>query len=464
MSGNFPFGFQPPDDDPDRKNNPLGDFDMSQLGSMLENLGRMMQSGGGDGSVNWDMANQVARSTQPQKDDNGVSSPERSAVDDATRLANLWLGESESFPATSTESHSWSRGEWVAGTLPAWKQIITPVADQVQSTMGTMMTGQGLPTEGLPPELDMGQLSEMLGPLTGMAKQMGSAMFGSQVGQGLGTLSGEVLCSSDIGIPLTEDGVPTIVPRNVNEFADGIDIPRQDVLLFIALRECAHQRLYTHVPWLRARLEESVDAYARGISLDTSAIEEAVSNVDPSNPESLQEVLGGGVFELSDSPEQKAALARLETLLALIEGWVDFVVDEAASDKLPKLAQLNEAMRRRRAAGGPAEKTFAQLVGLELRPRRLREATQFWREITDKRGLEGRDAVWEHPDLLPSADDLDDLSQFWAREAAVADFAAQLDAGAIAASIESEDSSDGQDSGTAEETDGDEPDKGSGDS
>lgn len=109
MSGNFPFGFQPPDDDPDRKNNPLGDFDMSQLGSMLENLGRMMQSGGGDGSVNWDMANQVARSTQPQKDDNGVSSPERSAVDDATRLANLWLGESESFPATSTESHSWSR-------------------------------------------------------------------------------------------------------------------------------------------------------------------------------------------------------------------------------------------------------------------------------------------------------------------------------------------------------------------
>jgi hypothetical protein len=69
--------------------------------------------------------------------------------------------------------------------------------------------------------------------------------------------------------------------------------------------------------------------------------------------------------------------------------------------------------RRRRATGGPAERTFATLVGLELRPRRLREATTLWQSLTDgARGIEGRDALWAHPDLLPTADDLDDPAVF----------------------------------------------------
>jgi hypothetical protein len=69
---------------------------------------------------------------------------------------------------------------------------------------------------------------------------------------------------------------------------------------------------------------------------------------------------------------------------------------------------LGEAFRRRRAAGGPAEQTFGALVGLELRPRRLREATALWAALTEHRGINGRDALWGHPDLLPSADDFAD--------------------------------------------------------
>jgi hypothetical protein len=65
-------------------------------------------------------------------------------------------------------------------------------------------------------------------------------------------------------------------------------------------------------------------------------------------------------------------------------------------------------MRRRRAAGGPAEETFAALVGLELRPRRLRDASTLWGSLRSRQGHEARDAVWAHPDLLPGAADLDD--------------------------------------------------------
>jgi len=69
-------------------------------------------------------------------------------------------------------------------------------------------------------------------------------------------------------------------------------------------------------------------------------------------------------------------------------------------------------VRRNRATGGPTEQTFATLVGLELRPRRLREAAALWVALTEARGAEGRDAVWASPDLLPSGGDLDDPAAF----------------------------------------------------
>ncbi|MCH9816404.1 MAG: zinc-dependent metalloprotease [Actinomycetia bacterium] len=439
MSGNFGFGFAPQDPD-DGKDKGDQNFDMSSLGSALEALGRMMQSGESTGPINWDLARQNARQSPAQREDNGVTDAERAAVVDAVRLANLWLDESESFSATNTAAVSWSRGEWIEGTFPAWERIISPVAEQWQATLGGVMGGEGLAglTGELPPGLaegmpegfpsDMSQFQDMLGPITGMMTQMVGAMLGSQVGQGLGILSGEVLSVSDIGLALTSNGEPTLLPRNVNVFADGIGLPRQEVLLYIALRECAHQRLYSHVPWLRSRLEDAVAAYAKGIHIDTEAMQRAMEQVDPNNPQAMQEALSGGIFEQKDSTEQRAALARLETILALVEGWVDHVVNAAVADRVPTMTQLNEAMRRRRAAGGPAEKTFATLVGLELRPRRMREAAEFWAKSDADRGVAGRDGLWEHPDLLPTAEDLDDLPGYWERDAAMKGLTDSLEA------------------------------------
>ena len=122
----------------------------------------------------------------------------------------------------------------------------------------------------------------------------------------------------------------------------------------------------------------------------------------------MQELSVEGIFTPDDTPAQQAALARLETALALVEGWVCHVVDSAAGDRLPSVVRLGEAFRRRRAAGGPAEQTFAALVGLELRPRRLREAAALWAALTEHRGIAGRDALWGHPDLLPGDEDFAD--------------------------------------------------------
>jgi putative hydrolase len=267
--------------------------------------------------------------------------------------------------------------------------------------------------------------------MLGMLGQVGGLLFGSQVGQALGTLAGDVLSSSEVGLPLAPSGVTALVPANVAAFGAGLDVPADEVRLLLALREAAAARLFGHVPWLRAGLLNAVEEYARGIKVDPEQVQRSVESfqgIDPSDPEALQRALGDGLFDVPDTPEQQRALARLERLLALLEGWIDAVTDAAAAARLPHAAALRETVRRRRAAGGPSESTFAALVGLTLRPRRLREATAVWEGLTATRGIEGRDALWGHPDLLPSAEDLDNPADFVGSRDDLVDPIAQIEA------------------------------------
>lgn len=287
-------------------------------------------------------------------------------------------------------------------------------------------------------------------------------MFGSQIGQALGTLAGEVVGSTDVGLPLGPAGKAALLPVNVAAFGAGLGVPQEEVRLYLALREAAHQRLFAHVPWLRAHLFGAVEGYARGIKVDTARLEEAVGQLDPTQPEQLQEALQQGMLQPEDTPEQKAALARLETALALVEGWVDAVVHAAAAPHLPSAGALRETLRRRRATGGPAEQTFATLIGLELRPRRLRDAARLWASLTDARGVDGRDGLWAHPDMLPTAQDLDDPDGFVHRDSPDFDFT-ELDKMLGEAAQKSGPGSSGTDAGAGKDADkGADPDAASG--
>ncbi|RCG19537.1 hydrolase [Streptomyces diacarni] len=381
-----------------------GQFDPSDLGAAFQKLGQMLSYEGGP--VNWDMAKDIARQTvaagaQDGSKDSSVGPQDRAAVEEAVRLADLWLDGVTSLPSGSGTAVAWSRAEWVESTLPVWKDLVDPVAERVGAAMGSVL-----------PE----EMQAMAGPLLGMMRSMGGAMFGTQIGQALGVLAGEVVGSTDVGLPLGPAGKAALLPVNIQAFGKGLGIPQEEVRLYLALREAAHQRLFAHVPWLRSHLFGAVEGYARGIKVDTAKLEDVVGQLDPQRPEELQEALQQGMFQPEDSPEQKAALARLETALALVEGWVDAVVHTAAEPHLPSASALRETLRRRRASGGPAEQTFATLIGLELRPRRLRDASRLWASLADARGSEGRDALWEHPDMLPTAADLDDPDAFVHRE------------------------------------------------
>ena len=376
------------------------------LGAIFAQVQQLL-SGSGDGRpVNWALAKDIARKTVSGTGDRSMTTADSERVADAVRLAEHWLDPVTTLPEASATSAAWSRAEWIENTMEVWQQVVDPVAEHVAGAMAG-----ALPQEA----------QQLAGQMTGMLRQLGGSIFGAQVGQGLGELAGEVVSSSDIGLPLGPAGKAVLLPDNMAKFAEGLELSDEDVRLYLALRECAHQRLFAGVPWLRQRLIATVAEYAAGIEVDSSKIEQAVADVDMSNPEAMQNALAEGLFEPELSEPQKAALVRLETLLALVEGWVDDVVREATRDRMPAANQLAETIRRRRAAGGPAEQTFATLVGLDLRPRRLRDAANLWAAVRDARGIEGRDDLWEHPDLMPGTDDLDDPIGFASRAGELVD-------------------------------------------
>jgi putative hydrolase len=424
----LPFGFSAgdPGDDPDKPkkdrdpntpSDPFGfgggfgagglggaGFNPADLGQIFTKLGEMFSGAGGamaggqSGPVNYDLARQLASSSigfvKP------IPEQTTSAIADAVRLAETWLDGVTPLPAGTTRSVAWTPSDWVDNTLDTWKRLCDPVAQQISEVW----------TSTLPEEA-----KAMAGPLLAMMSQMGGMAFGSQLGQALGTLSKEVLTSTDVGLPLGPKGVAALLPEAIEALGEGLEQPRSEIMTFLAAREAAHHRLFSHVPWLSSQLLNAVEAFAKGMKVDTSGIEEMARGLDPSalaDPSKMEELLSQGMFEPKATPEQTAALERLETLLALIEGWVQTVVTAALGERIPGTTALSETLRRRRATGGPAEQTFATLVGLELRPRKLREAAVLWERLTDAVGADARDAVWQHPDLLPVAADLDEPAGF----------------------------------------------------
>jgi putative hydrolase len=397
---------------------------------------------GGEGGISWDLAKRQALHIANQ-DDLGVTAGQRTDLDQAFALAALWLSEATTISELAAAPRTLTRGGWVEATLPVWQELAEPVASSIADALTEALRDQA-------PE-------EMQGLVQGAGRLMrtvGGSLFASQLGQVVGNLSKEVVSGGDVGIPLLPDGDAAILPQNFADFGRDLEIPDDQLALYIAARELAHARLFRHARWLRLHVISQITDFARGIHVDTDALDELASRFDPSQPDELRRALESGALLPTRSEAQDAALVRLENLLATIEGWVD-VVTAAATSRLPSADRIAEAVRRRRAVGGPAEQALSSLVGLELRPRRMREAAAMWAAVTDAVGVAGRDALWDYPDLMPTAQDIDDPAALVARLEARArgeepapdemdDALARLLAGEDPGTAPNEDGSDGE--------------------
>lgn len=380
--------------------------DPAQLADLMAQLNKAFgQMGPNDQSVNWKLVADQARQIAASESQTTAADVQQGIVS-ALPLANLWLDEATSVAQLTQSPKFLSRELWVQDALPLFQALANPVAERMSAALSETMQDNA-------PE----ELAGLLSNASGMMKSLGAAMFAMQLGQSLGKLSTEVLSGGDIGLPIFADQRAAFVSQNLGNYIGELDVESDQVYLYLTVRELAHARLFKQSRWLREHVINQISQYASDIKIDTARIEELTRDFDPSDTAALQEAFQNGAFIAARSEEQNRALESIENTLALIEGWVDAVTDQATA-RLPKTLAIAEAVRRRRATGGPAEKTFGQLIGLELRPRRLREAAKLWREISVKLGNEKRDALWSHPDLLPTADEISNPELLFARLAA----------------------------------------------
>ena len=400
-----------------------------QMMAMRAQMQQMMASAQ-DGPVNWTMGRGLALQEAGKSGDPAITAGEAEATRQALRVADLWLDTATDFIPAPGSREAWSRSEWVEQTLPVWRDVCAPVADAATAALASALESQ---TEALQSSLsdsdsEPGDAARQVGALTQIMRSMAGTAFGLQVGHAVGELAGQAVAATDVGLPLRREPGTALVPANVTAFAEGLEVDAEQVRMFMAVREAAASRLYARVPWLRGQLLGAVEAYAREIRVDTGAIEDAVAQVDPSDPEAIRSALEAGVFAPQETPAQVEALETLETLLALVEGWVEVVTAQATAPHLPHAIPLREMVRRRRIQGGPAEKVFAQLIGLEFRPRRVREAARLWELLGAEVGDGERDAFWEHPDVMPTASELASPEDFLTMRRAAQDMDAEVDA------------------------------------
>ncbi|ALJ19967.1 zinc-dependent metalloprotease [Microbacterium sp. No. 7] len=375
--------------------------------AMMQQAMRAMQGlfaggAGADGGIDWNAAKTQALHLA-NRDGLSITDGSRGDLAQAFALANLWLSEATSISELASVPVAMTRGQWVEHTIAVWQQLAEPVALSI--------------ADALTAAIDEQTPEEMKGIVAGagrLMRSLGGSLFAAQLGQVIGRLSQEVVSGGDVGLPVMPDGEAAILPQNFADFGRDLDIEQDQLALYLATRELAHARLFRHARWLRLHVISQVTDFARGIHVDTSALEDLATRFDPSNPQELQAALQSGALLPARTPAQTAALARLENVLATIEGWVEVVTDDATG-RLPAAGRISETVRRRRAVGGPAEDALESLVGLTLRPRRLREAAAMWRAVTDAVGPAARDALWDYPDLMPTAEDIDDPAALVAR-------------------------------------------------
>lgn len=424
-----PFGFTPSDnsDEPDEDpTNPVPDFAalfaylqsqlQDQFGEKLPDdftkdiqdqfaklginpIGFMQSLGKTDETFPISISRDIAKKYVGAQGSALVGTNDVALIQEAMGIADLWLNDATVFPANSNETKVISRADWIDLTIKGWQLTVEPLAGGLAQAMTSIVEQAELPENSLP-----------ITQVAGMLRTFIATMIATQLGQVIGGLAASVTGAHDVGLPLLDPARPALIPENVAKWGADIGVVDSEVRIFHALREGAVARLFDNNPWLVDYLRTSIADYGKGIRIDVKAMqrqaEDAIESgqIDPNNPETFSIALNEGLFTPDESPQQVAALTKLETALALIDGWADDVTTLAAAERLPSLNALRETLRRRRATSSPAQQLFSSLFGLEVSPRMAREANSFWSQIRELRDVEARDRIWSG--ILPTHEEL----------------------------------------------------------
>ena len=328
--------------------------------------------------MNWKLADEVIKSVagSPQPIEPGIAEEYR----ELTLAAELLLADVAGLSVPSAaQMHPVDGSTWAKENSQSFRYLVEPLAMKLSGSMGAAS------------------------PLAAL----GPAMLGMQAGSMVGFVSQRALGQFDVGLPALDHADRYLIVPNVESFASEHGIDSHQVRMWAAIREVAHHAIVER-EWFRGAFLNAVESFFTGLEFDPSGMTDMIGSMqDPSQlegllegPDSVASLLG-----MKSDPEK---LEQLQAIIAITEGFGDFVVARAATTTLPDLSRLAEVATRRRAEPHQGADLLQQLAGLDLQRYRANDAAEFSTEVAQRWGDEALDTMWLQPANLPSIGELTD--------------------------------------------------------
>ncbi len=379
---------------------PLGGGDPFGAMPFFGDLFRMMSSAP---SSAWESARQLAVTVATE----GTSEPNvepatRIALEQLGRVADLHVadasGLSTSIRGRSPEIAAVTRGMWAQRTLDAYRPLLERLATSLSSNQAL-----------LPDDLAQDPAAAMFAPMMqAMAPMMLAMTAGSMVGQ-LATR-----CLGGFDLPIPRDGTHEllVLVHNVDEFANEWSLPIDELRLWVCINEIAHHAVLG-IPHVGATLHDLLDAYASGFRPDPSALFDRIGDLDPTagveGLARIQESLADPdvVLGVVQSAQQRAMLPNLEALVAVIEGFVDHIMDTIGTTLMPAYGRITEAVRRHRVETDRADRFVERILGLNLTQAQYDRGNSFVAGVLERAGDAGLTRLWIDATNLPTPAEVD---------------------------------------------------------
>jgi coenzyme F420 biosynthesis associated uncharacterized protein len=246
-------------------------------------------------------------------------------------------------------------------------------------------------------------------PPSGLSHAVGSRVTGAEVGGLLGFLAGKVLGQFD---PFhAPDGRLLLVAPNIVHVERELDVDPHDFRLWVCLHEETHRVQFTAVPWMREHLFAQIEEIGQTVE-PMKLLDDGLKRMAESLRGGLR---GGSIVDLMSTPEQKEILDRVTGMMSLLEGHADVVMDGVGPTVIPSVETIRGKFNQRRKGVGTLDKILRRVLGLDAKMAQYRDGAAFVRGVVDKVGMAEFNAVWEHPDNLPSKAELSEPEGWVAR-------------------------------------------------
>ncbi|MCZ0994064.1 zinc-dependent metalloprotease [Streptomyces noursei] len=247
---------------------------------------------------------------------------------------------------------------------------------------------------------------------------VGGKVTGVELGMLLSFLASRVLGQYETFAPASRDlpagtqgGRLLLVAPNIVHVERELDVAPHDFRLWVCLHEETHRTQFSAVPWLRDHVEGEIQSFLAETDIDPGTLlerlREAAQSLAGARPEGEEGEESRSLVDLVQTPVQREILGRLTTVMSLLEGHADYVMDGVGPEVVPSVAEIREKFQKRRASGaGRLDQALRKLLGLDAKLRQYRDGERFVRSVVEEVGMDGFNRVWTSPNTLPTKQEI----------------------------------------------------------